>query len=98
MGVKMIKFEWNPEKDSLNRNKHGISFEEAKTVFYDEKAVMIHDPEHSIDEERFIMLGVSVVSRIIVVVHCYREEDKIIRIISARKATKKESTQYRGGL
>ena len=94
----MIKFEWDPAKDSINRNKHGISFDEAKTVFYDENAVIIHDPEHSIDEERFIMLGVSVLSRVVVVVHCYREEDQIIRLISARKATKKESTQYRGGL
>ncbi|NCX94017.1 MAG: BrnT family toxin [Gammaproteobacteria bacterium] len=64
----------------------------------EENAVMISDPDHSDDEDRFIMLGLSVVSRILVVIHCYRADDKIIRIISARKATKKESTQYRGDL
>ncbi len=94
-----ITFEWDASKASSNKNKHGISFEEARTVFYDENAVIINDPEHSDDEDRFIMLGLSVISRILVVIHCYREEEeKIIRIISARKATKKESTQYRGDL
>ena len=78
--------------------KHGISFDEAKTVFYDENAVIINDPEHSTDEERFVLLGISSVSHVFVVIHCYRKKDKVIRIISARKAIKKEITQYRGEL
>jgi uncharacterized protein len=92
-----IKFEWDAAKASINKKKHGVSFDEAKTVFYDENAKIIHDPEHSHDEERFIILGLSVVTRMLVVIHCYRKIDKIIRIISARKATKRESTQYNGG-
>lgn len=84
-----IAFEWDAIKASVNRKKHGISFEEEKTVFYDEKAAIIHDPEHSLSEERFVLLGFSVESRILVVIHCYRKKDKVIRIISARKATKK---------
>lgn len=91
-----IQFEWDAAKASVNHKKHGISFDEAKTVFYDENAVIIHDPEHSDDEERFVLLGISSVSRVLVVIHCYRKKDKIIRIISARKATKKETVQYRG--
>ena len=94
----MIKFDWDPAKDSTNKKKHGVSFEEAKTVFYDENAMVIHDPDHSMGEDRFIMLGRSVISRILVVAHCYREEDETIRIISARKASKRESIQYRGEL
>lgn len=95
--MRAITFEWDANKASQNKKKHGISFEEAKTVFFDENALIIHDPEHSHDEERFVMLGLSEISRMLVVIHCYREKDKIIRIISARKATKKESTQYHGG-
>ena len=92
-----ITFEWDASKASLNKKKHGISFDEAKTVFFDEKAKVIHDPEHSDDEERFIILGLSVNVRMLVVIHCYRKNDRIIRLISARKATQKESTQYHGG-
>lgn len=92
-----IAFEWDEAKASSNKKKHGVSFEEAETVFFDENALIIHDPEHSDDEERFVILGLSEISRILVVIHCYREKDKIIRIISARKATKNESMQYRGG-
>jgi uncharacterized DUF497 family protein len=92
-----ITFEWDATKASLNKKKHGVGFEEAKTVFFDENAKIIDDPEHSHDEERFIILGLSEVSRILVVIHCYRETDKVIRIISARKATKRESMQYHGG-
>ena len=92
-----IKFEWDAAKASINKKKHGISFDEAKTVFFDENAKVIHDPENSNDEERFVILGLSVVTRMLVVIHCYREKDKVIRIISARKATKRESTQYNGG-
>ena len=92
-----MTFEWNALKASVNKKKHNISFNEAKTVFFDEKAIVIHDPEHSNDEERFIILGLSSVERLLVVCHCLREDDSIIRIISARKATKRESTQYYGG-
>ena len=93
-----IQFEWDVSKASINQKKHGISFDEAKTVFYDENAVIINDPEHSDDEERFVLLGISSISRVLVVIHCYRKKDKVIRIISARKATNKETAQYRGVL
>ena len=92
-----ITFEWDASKASLNKKKHGISFDEAKTVFFDENAKVIHDPEHSDDEERFIILGLSVNVRMLVVIHCYRKNERIIRLISARKATQKESMQYHGG-
>jgi uncharacterized protein len=90
----MITFEWDVRKASLNKKKHGISFEEAKTVFFDENAKLIPDPDHSHQEKRFILLGLSSIAKMLVVCHCYREKDNIIRIISARKATKKESMQY----
>lgn len=93
-----IQFEWDASKASINQRKHGVSFDEAKSVFYDENAVIIHNPDHSQDEERFVLLGMSAISRILVIIHCYRKKDKIIRIISARKATKKETMQYRGVL
>jgi uncharacterized DUF497 family protein len=92
-----IIFEWNTAKASLNKKKHGINFDEAKSVFFDENAKIIHDPEHSEDEERFVILGLSTVARILVVIHCYQKQDSIIRIISARKATRKETIQYHGG-
>lgn len=84
-------------KASLNKKKHSISFDEAKTVFFDENAIVIHDPEHSDNEERFVILGLSAGARILVVCHCFRHKDSVIRIISARKATKRESKQYYGG-
>lgn len=96
--MKNINFEWNSAKAEINHKKHGVCFDEAKTVFYDESAVIIHDPEHSHHEERFVLLGMSSISRVLIVIHCYRKKDKIIRIISARKATKKETAQYRGVL
>jgi len=74
--------------------KHGISFEEAKTVFYDDEAILFDDPEHSVGEERFLILGVSVTEKICIVSHCLREKGEVIRIISARKATKKERNIY----
>ena len=89
-----MDFEWDEEKAVANREKHGISFEEAQTVFKDCNALRIYDPDHSDDEERFVLLGLSSVLRILVVCHCYRENDELIRIISARKATKKESLTY----
>lgn len=89
-----MRFEWDPHKAESNQQKHGITFDEAKTVFQDCDALQIFDPDHSEDEDRFILLGMSAVSRILVVCHCYRERDENIRLISARKATKKESATY----
>ncbi len=91
---KSIRFLWDKRKNASNKKKHGISFEEAETVFYDENARLIHDPDHSDDEDRFILLGISFKLNILVVVHCYKRDDEIIRIISARRATKNESKQY----
>lgn len=90
----MIRFEWNSAKAAANVKKHGVSFEEAKTVFYDEFAVQFFDDEHSPDEERFLLLGMSTGARLLLVCHCERESGNVIRIISARKATKRESTFY----
>ena len=89
-----IRFEWNPNKAKLNIEKHGVSFKEAATVFADEQAVLFDDPDHSKDEERSIMLGFSAVARMLIVCHCLREEGNVIRIISARKATKTEEELY----
>ena len=89
-----LSFEWDQQKADANEAKHGISFEEASTVFYDEAALLIGDPDHSEDEDRFVLLGMSVVSRVLVVCHCYRESDEIIRLISARKAGRHEREQY----
>ena len=92
--MKEIQFIWDQNKNISNQKKHNISFEEAKTVFYDDNAKLIHDPEHSETEDRFILLGLSSHLRLLIIVHIYKEQDEIIRIISARKATKKESTYY----
>lgn len=89
-------FEWDENKNRINLQKHGISFNEAVTVFRDDNALIISDDEHSEQEERFIILGLSNSPRLLVVCHCYRESDSIIRIISARKANKHESDQYGG--
>lgn len=89
-----VKFEWDKNKNELNQKKHKISFEEAKTVFYDEEALLIDDPEHSQEEARFIILGLSKRANLLVVCHCYRVSETVIRIISARKATKNETKQY----
>jgi len=91
-----IRFAWDPEKDIVNRRKHGVSFEEAQSVFYDEYAQLIPDPDHSDEEDRFIILGRSNRLRVLVVCHCYREDDEVIRIISARRATKYEQNFYKG--
>lgn len=93
----MIKFEWDPPKAAANLKKHHISFDEAKSVFYDEFAVQFVDEEHSSDEDRFLMLGMSSGARLLIVCHCEREHGEVIRIISARKATKRESAFYQGG-
>ena len=89
-----IGFEWDETKNRKNKREHAVSFEEAQTVFEDENALLIDDPDHSIDEDRFILLGLSARLRILVVCHCYREQDDVIRIISARKATRSEQIQY----
>ena len=88
------RFAWDPRKDAENRRKHGLSFEEAQTVFADEHALLLDDPDHSATEERFILLGLSAAFRIVVVVHGYRDRDDTIRIISARRATKRERQRY----
>jgi uncharacterized DUF497 family protein len=92
----MIKFEWDTTKATLNTKKHGVSFEEAQSVFYDEFAVQFFDDDNSVSEDRFLMLGFSDEARLLIVCHCERNEGNIIRIISARKATKKESNYYQG--
>lgn len=89
-----IGFEWDERKNRQNKRKHGVSFVEAETVFLDENAIRYYDPDHSEDEDRFIMLGMSFKLRVLVVCHCYRRDDKVIRIVSARKANKKESAAY----
>lgn len=87
-------FEWDEPKANANITKHGVSFDEAKTVFYDERARLISDPDHSEGEERFILLGCSSGLKLLIVCHCYRANDGVIRIISARKATKHEAASY----
>lgn len=89
-----IHFQWDENKDKKNRFKHKITFEEAQTVFEDEEALVIDDPDHSEQEDRFIILGLSRKANLLVVCHCYRESDSVIRIISARKATATEEKQY----
>ena len=89
-----IRFEWDETKSRANKRKHKVSFEEAQTVFLDENARRFFDPDHSQDEDRFLMLGMSFTLRVLVVCHCYREDDSIIRIISARKADKGEQSDY----
>ena len=90
-----MHFEWDLAKAEINLSKHGISFEEAKTVFLDDNARMIPDPDHSDNEDRFILLGLSSQLRLLTVCHCYRGENDTIRLISARKATKTESSWYK---
>jgi uncharacterized DUF497 family protein len=91
-------FEWNDDKDRSNRHKHGVGFDEALSVFYDKNGLLIPDPDETRDEERFIIIGMSVKLRILVVCHCYRRADAAIRIISARKATRAERFNYEGML
>lgn len=93
----MILFDWDPKKHTKNIEKHGVTFEEAESSFYDELSLIIDDPIHSENEERFILIGLSFKTNLLVVSHCYRHEsgsEEIIRIISARKATKKEAQVY----
>jgi uncharacterized DUF497 family protein len=90
-----LQFEWDPIKAESNLKEHGISFEEALTVFYDEFAIEFYDDEHSDWEDRFLLLGLSSKLRLLLVCHCYRESESIIRMISARKATKNEAKHYK---
>jgi uncharacterized DUF497 family protein len=92
--MKQLVFEWDKRKENANIKKHGVSFEEARTTFYDENAVQFFDPDHSDEENRFILLGLSYKLNTLVVCHCFREEETTIRIISARKADKDEANDY----
>jgi uncharacterized DUF497 family protein len=94
----MLRFGWDERKNKANRKKHGIWFEEARTVFDDPRALLFSDPDHSEEEERFILLGASSAGRTLVVVHCYKESEELFRIISARKASKKEVKAYEEGI
>ena len=89
-----LRIEWDPRKNAANKRKHGVSFEEASTVFGDERALLLDDPDHSDEEDRFILFGLSASLSTLVVCHCYREGERVIRIISARKATKADLTDY----
>ena len=93
-----MRFDWDESKNRINTRKHGISFEEAATVFYDDDAILFDDPQHSDSEERFLLIGMSMLGNVCLVCHCYRESDTVIRIISARKATKKEAARYAQGI
>ena len=89
-----MQFDWDEKKNQINIKKHGISFSEALSVFLDENAILFDDPEHSENEERFLLIGISERNNLCLVCHCYRESETVIRIISARKATKKEASEY----
>ncbi len=89
-----LRFEWDPRKAAANRRKHGVSFTEAESVFADEHALLLDDPEHSQTEDRFVLLGLSSTLRVLVVVHCYRASEAVIRLISARRANGDERRQY----
>jgi uncharacterized DUF497 family protein len=92
--VSTLHFEWDEKKNVSNRRKHGVSFEEARTAFLDDNARVIPDTDHSESEERFVLIGLSVSLRVLVVCHCYRQGDEVIRIVSARKADRDETKQY----
>ena len=89
-----LQFQWDERKNRSNQKKHGVSFEEASSVFYDEYAIQFFDPDHSEEEDRFILLGMSVKQRILVVCHCFREADAVVRLISARKVDRQEENDY----
>jgi uncharacterized DUF497 family protein len=92
--MNQLRFEWDKEKERINIRKHGISFEEARMVFYDEKAIQFFDPDHLEDEDRFLLLGISFKLRILIVCHCFRESETVIRLFSARKADREEEQEY----
>jgi uncharacterized protein len=89
-----VRFEWDSQKEKINLRKHDVSFREAQSVFLDDEALLIPDPDHSHDEDRFVLLGLSHKIRLLLVCHCYRENDQLIRIFSARKADQEETRGY----
>ena len=89
-----LEFQWDEQKEKANISKHGVSFEEARSVFHDENAIQFFDPDHSEDEDRFILLGMSIKIRALVICHCYREGETVVRIMSARKADRDEEREY----
>lgn len=89
-----LRFEWDPAKARLNERKHGVAFTEAQTVFADDDAILLADDAHSIGESRFYLLGRSARLRVLMVIHCYRADDEVVHLISARKATPSERVQY----
>ena len=92
--MSLLHFEWDKKKNAANRRKHGVSFEEARTAFLDDNARVIPDPDHSEGEDRFVLIGLSISLRVLVVCHCYRQTEEIVRIISARRADQNEIKQY----
>lgn len=95
--MRELSFIWDERKSQQNKSKHGVSFEEAQSVFFDEKAREFFDPDHSEEEDRFLLLGRSQRLRVLLICHCFRERDRVIRIISARRATKVERSAYQRG-
>lgn len=93
-----IKFEWDPNKNEINKKKHGLSFETAREVFYDEFAILFDDPDHSDEEDRFLIIGETKTEQICIVSHCYRDNENVVRIISARRATRAEQRTYLDGI
>ena len=93
--MKDIYFDWSEAKNQANVRKHGVSFEEAKSVFFDESSLLLADPDHSEDEDRFVLLGLSAKLRLLLVCHCFEADDGLIRVISCRKANRKEMSLYR---
>lgn len=92
--MKELRFQWDKKKEKSNIEKHGVSFEESRTVFNDENAILFFDPDHSEDEDRFLLLGMSLKLRVLIVCHCFRESETVIRIISARRADNEEENEY----
>lgn len=92
--MERLAFEWDKSKEKANIKKHGVSFDKARAAFYDEHAIQYFDPDHSDSEDRFILLGISFRLRILVVCHCFRESETVVRIISARKADRDEEDEY----
>lgn len=92
--METLRFEWDPNKNEINKRKHGLSFETAREVFYDELALLFDDPDHSLEEERFLIIGTIKTGKVCIVSHCYRDRENVIRLISARKATTTEQQVY----
>lgn len=95
--METLSFEWDENKNEINKKKHGISFETAQEVFYDDNAILFDDPDHSVGEERFLIIGMTRSLKVCIVSHCYRDQDNVIRLISAREATKHERKTYEEG-